>query len=44
VTGTYFDRTREARALEQAYDREARRRLDDIATKLVSGVNLATGG
>jgi NAD(P)-dependent dehydrogenase (short-subunit alcohol dehydrogenase family) len=44
VTGTYFERTREARALEQAYDREARRRLDAIATKLVSGVNLATGG
>ena len=44
VTGTYFDRTHEARALEQAYDREARRRLDAIATKLVSGVNLATGG
>jgi NAD(P)-dependent dehydrogenase (short-subunit alcohol dehydrogenase family) len=44
VTGTYFERTREARALEQAYDREARRRLGDIATKLVSGVNAATGG
>jgi NAD(P)-dependent dehydrogenase (short-subunit alcohol dehydrogenase family) len=44
VTGTYFDRTLEARALEQAYDRDARRRLDAIATKLVSGVNLATGG
>jgi NAD(P)-dependent dehydrogenase (short-subunit alcohol dehydrogenase family) len=44
VTGTYFDRTREARALGQAYDRDARRRLDDIASKLVSGVNLATGG
>jgi NAD(P)-dependent dehydrogenase (short-subunit alcohol dehydrogenase family) len=44
VTGEYFDRTREARALEQAYDREARRRLADIATRLVSGVNLATGG
>jgi NAD(P)-dependent dehydrogenase (short-subunit alcohol dehydrogenase family) len=44
VTGIYFDRTREARALEQAYDREARRRLDEIATRLVSGVKLATGG
>jgi len=44
VTGTYFDRTRAARALEQAYDREARRRLDEIATTLVSGVKLATGG
>ena len=44
VTGMYFERTREALALEQAYDREARRRLNDIATKLVSGVNLATGG
>jgi NAD(P)-dependent dehydrogenase (short-subunit alcohol dehydrogenase family) len=44
VTGTYFERTREARALEQAYDRDARRRLDDIATKLVSSVNLTTGG
>ena len=44
VTGRYYDRTREARALEQAYDRDARRRLDGIATKLVSGVNLATGG
>jgi NAD(P)-dependent dehydrogenase (short-subunit alcohol dehydrogenase family) len=44
ITGRYFDRTREARALEQAYDRDARRRLADIATKLVSGVNLATGG
>jgi NAD(P)-dependent dehydrogenase (short-subunit alcohol dehydrogenase family) len=44
VTGVYFERTREALALEQAYDREARRRLNGIATKLVSGVNLATGG
>ena len=44
VTGTYFERTREARALGQAYDREARRRLGDIATELVSGVNVATGG
>jgi NAD(P)-dependent dehydrogenase (short-subunit alcohol dehydrogenase family) len=44
VTGTYFDRTRKAQALEQAYDREARCRLDDIATRLVSGVKLATGG
>jgi NAD(P)-dependent dehydrogenase (short-subunit alcohol dehydrogenase family) len=44
VTGTYFERTREARALDQAYDREARSRLGDIAAKLVSGVNAATGG
>lgn len=44
VTGLYFDRTREARALQQAYDRQSRRRLDEIATRLVSGVNLATGG
>jgi NAD(P)-dependent dehydrogenase (short-subunit alcohol dehydrogenase family) len=44
VTGTYFDRMHEARAMEQAYDREVRRRLGDIATKLVSGVKLATGG
>jgi len=44
VTGIYFDRTHEARALEQAYDREARRRLDEIARRLVSGVKLATGG
>jgi NAD(P)-dependent dehydrogenase (short-subunit alcohol dehydrogenase family) len=44
VSGKYFDRTREARALDQAYDREARRRLGDIAARLVSGVNLETGG
>lgn len=44
VTGLYFDRTREARALQQAYDRQSRRRLDEIATRLVSSVNLATGG
>jgi NAD(P)-dependent dehydrogenase (short-subunit alcohol dehydrogenase family) len=44
VNGKYFDRTREARALDQAYDREARRRLADIAATLVSGVKLATGG
>ncbi len=44
VTGSYFNRTREARALEQAYDRHARHRLDDLATKLLSGVNVAAPG
>jgi NAD(P)-dependent dehydrogenase (short-subunit alcohol dehydrogenase family) len=34
VSGTYFDRTREAHALPQAYDREARRRLRDLTLAL----------
>ncbi|HEY3018279.1 MAG TPA: hypothetical protein VGJ23_05560 [Gaiellaceae bacterium] len=35
VTGRYFDRLREARALEQAYDGEARRRLWRLSEELV---------
>jgi NAD(P)-dependent dehydrogenase (short-subunit alcohol dehydrogenase family) len=35
VTGTYFDRQRESRALEQAYDPEARRRLRELSAELV---------
>jgi NAD(P)-dependent dehydrogenase (short-subunit alcohol dehydrogenase family) len=34
VTGRYFNRTREARADEQAYDAEARRRLWDLSERL----------
>jgi NAD(P)-dependent dehydrogenase (short-subunit alcohol dehydrogenase family) len=36
VTGKYFDRTRESRALDQAYDPDARRRLAELARQLVS--------
>ena len=35
VTGTYFNGTREARADEQAYDADARRRLRELAERLV---------
>jgi NAD(P)-dependent dehydrogenase (short-subunit alcohol dehydrogenase family) len=34
VTGRYFDRTRETRADEQAYDPEARRRLRELSDEL----------
>jgi len=34
VTGRYFDRTRESRALEQAYDPEVRRRLRELSERL----------
>ena len=34
VTGRYFDRTREARAQRQAYDRDARRRLRELSERL----------
>jgi NAD(P)-dependent dehydrogenase (short-subunit alcohol dehydrogenase family) len=34
VTGRYFNRTREARADEQAYDTDARRRLWDLSERL----------
>jgi NAD(P)-dependent dehydrogenase (short-subunit alcohol dehydrogenase family) len=36
VTGRYFDQTREARALPQAYDDQARARLREIAHQLTS--------
>lgn len=35
VTGRYFERTREARAHPQAYDREVRRRLREVSERLV---------
>jgi NAD(P)-dependent dehydrogenase (short-subunit alcohol dehydrogenase family) len=35
VTGRYFDRLREARALDQAYDPSARRRLRELSEELV---------
>jgi NAD(P)-dependent dehydrogenase (short-subunit alcohol dehydrogenase family) len=35
VTGRYFDRVRESRALAQAYDPEARRRLRELSEDLV---------
>jgi NAD(P)-dependent dehydrogenase (short-subunit alcohol dehydrogenase family) len=35
VTGKYFDRLRQARALQQAYDPEARRRLRELSAELV---------
>jgi NAD(P)-dependent dehydrogenase (short-subunit alcohol dehydrogenase family) len=35
VTGKYFDRLRESRALEQAYDPDARRRLRELSADLV---------
>jgi NAD(P)-dependent dehydrogenase (short-subunit alcohol dehydrogenase family) len=35
VTGTYFDRQRESRALAQAYDPDARRRLRELSADLV---------
>jgi hypothetical protein len=34
VTGAYFNGTREARAEEQAYDPEARRRLRELSERL----------
>jgi hypothetical protein len=34
VSGRYFDQQREARALPQAYDRQARKRLWDISERL----------
>jgi NAD(P)-dependent dehydrogenase (short-subunit alcohol dehydrogenase family) len=42
VSGRYFDRLREARALPQAYDPEARRRLRELSEQLV-GLTAATG-
>lgn len=35
VTGTYFDRFREARAISQAYDADARRSLRELTAELV---------
>jgi NAD(P)-dependent dehydrogenase (short-subunit alcohol dehydrogenase family) len=35
VTGKYFARTVEARALDQAYDDDARRRLREVSEQLV---------
>jgi NAD(P)-dependent dehydrogenase (short-subunit alcohol dehydrogenase family) len=37
VTGAYFNRTREARADEQAYDAGARRRLWELSERLTGG-------
>jgi NAD(P)-dependent dehydrogenase (short-subunit alcohol dehydrogenase family) len=34
LTGRYFDRTRDARAHRQAYDRDARRRLRELSERL----------
>lgn len=42
VTGRYFDRTREARADPQAYDRDARARLRALAAEL-TGVDAPAG-
>jgi NAD(P)-dependent dehydrogenase (short-subunit alcohol dehydrogenase family) len=42
VSGRYFDRLREARALPQAYDPEARRRLRELSEQL-AGLTAATG-
>jgi NAD(P)-dependent dehydrogenase (short-subunit alcohol dehydrogenase family) len=42
VSGRYFDRLRDARALPQAYDAEARRRLRELSERLV-GLTAATG-
>jgi NAD(P)-dependent dehydrogenase (short-subunit alcohol dehydrogenase family) len=39
VTGRYFDRLREARSLEQAYDEDARRRLRELSEQLVDTRN-----
>lgn len=36
VTGRYFDGTREARAADQAYDADARRRLREISQRLTA--------
>jgi hypothetical protein len=38
VTGRYFDRTREARADGQAYDREARARLRELTGEILGRV------
>ena len=38
VTGRYFDRTREARADDQAYDREARARLRELTSEILGRV------
>jgi len=42
LTGRYFDRLHEARAEDQAYDREARRRLWSLSAKL-AGIAGSTG-
>jgi NAD(P)-dependent dehydrogenase (short-subunit alcohol dehydrogenase family) len=42
VSGRYFDRLREARALPQAYDPEARRRLRELSEQL-AGLTAAKG-
>jgi NAD(P)-dependent dehydrogenase (short-subunit alcohol dehydrogenase family) len=42
VSGRYFDRLRDARALPQAYDAEARGRLRELSEQLV-GLTAATG-
>jgi hypothetical protein len=34
VTGRYFDRTRESRANDQAYDADARRKLWELSEEL----------
>jgi NAD(P)-dependent dehydrogenase (short-subunit alcohol dehydrogenase family) len=42
VTGRYFNKLREAQALPQAYDADARRRLRELSEGLV-GLTAATG-
>jgi NAD(P)-dependent dehydrogenase (short-subunit alcohol dehydrogenase family) len=42
VTGRFFDRTAEARADDQAYDPEARRRLWDLSLELTGEADLPT--
>jgi NAD(P)-dependent dehydrogenase (short-subunit alcohol dehydrogenase family) len=42
VSGRYFDRLREARALPEAYDPEARRRLRELSEQL-AGLTAAKG-
>lgn len=37
VSGEYFDRTRSARAREEAYDPEVRQRLWDLSVRLTEG-------
>ena len=43
VSGCFFDQTTEARALDQAYDEEARRRLREFTDRLIGEVWLKWG-
>ncbi|HEY2716614.1 MAG TPA: SDR family NAD(P)-dependent oxidoreductase [Solirubrobacterales bacterium] len=43
LTGRFFDRRQEARAKEQAYDPEARRRLWDLSRELTGAPDLGAG-